>query len=273
MKNLPTYPEFREMVRSAHGGSIRYALILWHNLPLAASDLPGTVFGPPRPAPAGWAPFPAELTAPGVGEPGHYGTANDSEIGADFDVCRVHGPACPGGCEEEGALGGPGGALPSADRSLDRAVLENALTALDRKDDVIDGLKAEVERLADHLEIGSAGIDHVNARLARALLRRLGLALAAGLLASGLWAAPASAGPQAPARPLSSVAVKIMPHTAFQGRFRASRAAWAITTADADSCTAWVDAASPGLEAAGQAAYAGCRAAIGQAAQAKGGAK
>lgn len=195
---------------------------------------PGVVAaGLPVPAPAGWAPFPAELTAPATGEPG-----------------------------------------------------TPAVAAYERK---IAALAQEVERLVEDVFPRLTAGYHLNAperteawihrETARALLRRLGLALAAGLLASGLWAAPAPAGPQAPARasrhvtrPLSSVTVKIMPHAAFQSRFRASRAAWAITTADADSCTAWVDAATPGLEAAGQAAYGGCRAAIGQA-QAKGGAK
>lgn len=204
----------------------------------------------------------------GAGEPGHYGTANDSEIG--FDV------------------------LPPADRSLDNAVLSNALIALDRKDDVIDALKVEVERLAEEFEwraarVGASAVRGDFQRCAgdaRALLRRLGLALAAGLLASGLWAAPAPAGPQAPARaprqvtrPVSSISVKVMPHASFQGRFRAAGAAWAITTADADSCTAWVDGGAAGIEAAELAALKACRAAVDRAvdgahaAAEKGGAK
>jgi hypothetical protein len=202
-------------------------------------------------APAGWAPFPAELTARG----GEQGDGPDPFCG------DCQGRGCPV-CREAAAMGLPGHA--------------------DTKDATIAALAAEVERLAGDLSLLGAG-HHLgqepmdtsrtaasSADLARTLLRRLGLTLAAGLLASGLYAAPAQAGPQAPARaprhvthPISSISVKVMPHAAFQGRFRAvSGLFWGITTADADSCVAWVDGGAPGIEAAELAAFKGCRAAV-----------
>lgn len=219
----------------------------------------------------------AELAAPEVGEPqadadkagGRRAPAYPAgycEICGDNFTVRFTGNPDRFACDRHADLigGEPGGAVEA-----------------DAKDATIAVLVREIKRLRGDLEIASGRLEgegwggrHAaeSAKASRALLRRLGLALAAGLLASGLYAAPAPAGPQAAAkaprhvtRPISSISVKVMPHAAFQGRFRASRAAWAITTADADSCTAWVDGAVPGREAAELAAFKGC--------QEKGGAK
>lgn len=142
-----------------------------HAHPYSAKGEPGAL---PL-SPAAPAPFPVELAAPEVSEPGHYGTANDSEIGAEDFAEQVQLAAEMG-------------------RELDRE--EDA--AADPRDAKIAALVAEVERLAVAIETYGPGENYtpdrnIAAISARALLRRLGLAMAAGLLASGLWASPAPA--------------------------------------------------------------------------------
>lgn len=133
------------------------------------------------------------------------------------------------------------------------------------KDATIAALAQEVERLAKDLETSQlrnvpypSGLSpSESAAASRTILRRLGLALAILLLASGLNAAPK---PRHVTKPISAITVKVVAQADFlRGAPAGQRGPWRITTADADSCTAWVDDSAPDVTAAEVLALRACR--------------
>lgn len=86
------------------------------------------------------------------------------------------------------------------------------------------------------------------------------LVLLSSLFYSGVVQAAEPAAQKAPrVKPVSAITIKVMPPE------KLGKAEWKITTADADSCTAWVSSTAKDVTATELVAFKACRAAINKA--------